>query len=295
MYINTSGLVLRETAYKDSSKILTVLAGGEGKLTVVARGALRRNSKLTAATQLLAFSEMTLYCSRDRWTLTEARSVEQFIGLRDDITLLALGAYFAELTEAVADEDSPNPELLPLCLNALFALSEKIKTPDYIKPAFELRLMAVSGFMPLIEHCAACGREEPGRAILDFISGTIHCSDCGLADDFCMRCDSSDSQRRIIDCNDVKTNCVSEFADEYDVTRDNHDAQTRDISGSCAVLSKGALRAARYIIGCEPKKLFAFTLSDSSLRELSFATEGYLLAHLERRFRTLDYFKEYKG
>ena len=241
MYINTTGLVLRETAYKDSSKILTVLTEGEGKLTVTARGALRRNSKLAAVTQLLVFSEMTLLSSRDRWTLTEARSVEQFIGLRDDIALLALGSYFAELTEAVADEDSPNPELLPLCLNALFALSEGIKQPAFVKPAFELRLMAVSGFAPIVMHCTKCRREELDRAFLDNAGGTICCGDC---------------------------------------------ARTGD-----AALDRGALSAMRYIISCNPKKLFSFSLGDDSLGELYSAAEGYLLAHLDRRFRTLEYYK----
>jgi len=240
MYINTTGLVLRETAYKDSSKILTVLTGAEGKLTVSARGALRKNSKLTAVTQLLAFSEMTLYCSRDRWTLTEGRSVEQFIGLRDDIVLLALGAYFAELIEAVADEDSPNPELLPLCLNALFALSEKIKTPEQVKPTFELRLMAASGFAPLVDHCSVCGRQDSEHTFLDITGGTICCDDC-------------------------KT-------------------------GEGIGLGKGALSAVRYIINCDPKKLFSFTLSDAALHELTVAAESYLLAQLDRKFRTLDYY-----
>ena len=117
MYVNTSGIVLREVLYKDSSKILTVLTDSEGKLTVSAHGAHRKNSKLAAVTGLLVFSEMTLLRKKDRWTMTEARSVEQFLGLRDDIKLLSLGAYIAELTEAVSDEDSPNSELLPLCLN----------------------------------------------------------------------------------------------------------------------------------------------------------------------------------
>ena len=91
------GLILRETAYKESSKILTILTAKNGKLTATARGALRRNSKLAAVTQLLAFSEMTLFLNRDRWTLTEARSIEQFIGLRSDVLLLSLASYFAEL------------------------------------------------------------------------------------------------------------------------------------------------------------------------------------------------------
>jgi len=242
MYVNTMGLVLRETPYKESSKILTVLTGREGKLTVTARGALRRTGKLAAVTQHLAFSEMTLFSNRDRWTLTEARSVEQFLGLRDDIALLSLGAYFAELAEAVADEDSLNHELLPLCLNALYALSEKLKAPEYVKPAFEFRIMAVTGFKPFLDCCSSCGREKPESAFLDLSGGTIRCVDCGPADD-------------------------------------------------AYALGKGPLSAVRYIIGCDAKKLFSFTLGEDALRELSAAAEGYLLAHLDRRFRTLDFYK----
>jgi DNA repair protein RecO (recombination protein O) len=58
-----------------------------------------------------------------------------------------------------------------------------------------------------------------------------------------------------------------------------------------ASLGRGALGAARYIIGCELKKLFSFKISDSALRELASFAEGYLLAHLDRRFRTLEYYK----
>ena len=252
MYVNTAGLILRETAYRDSSKILTVLTGSEGKLTVTARGALRRNSKLAAVTQLLAFSEMTLVSARDRWTLTEARSIEQFIGLRSDIALLSLASYFAELTEAVADEDCPNPELLPLILNSLFALSEGVKSPEYVKPVFELRLMRVSGLAPNVDRCAVCGRTSPERVHLDVSGGTIRCDACapGGSDAF-----SGGAP-----------------------------------SGSC-VLSGGVLGAMRYIIGCDPKKLFSFTLGETALRELLCVTEGYLLAHLDRRFRTLDFYR----
>ena len=178
MYINTTGIVLRETAYKDSGKILTVLTGSEGKLTVSARGALRRNSKFAATTQLLVFSEMTLFFSRDRCTLTEARSIEQFSGLRNDIVLLALGSYFAELIEAASDEDSPSPELLTILLNALYALSEGVKAPDYVKPAFELRLTAAAGFAPLLTCCAVCGSATPDRALLNVEGGVITCCDC---------------------------------------------------------------------------------------------------------------------
>jgi len=222
LFINTTGIVLREVQYKDSSKILTVLTSDEGKLTVSAHGAHRKNSKLAAVTGLLVFSEMTLQKKSERWTITEARTVEQFVGLRDDLKLLALGAYIAELTEALADEDSPNMELLPLCLNTLYALSEKIKTPEYVKPAFELRLLAISGFEPLLK--------QKGKG------------------------------------------------------------STETIEDGVLTLSAGAYNAAQYILSCESKKIFSFTLAEEPLRELSKVTEKYLLAHLDRAFKTLDYF-----
>ena len=222
MYINTTGIILREVQYKDTSKILTVLTSSEGKLTISAHGAHSKNSKLAAVTGLLVFSEMTLMKKKDRWTMTEARSVEQFIGLRDDLKLLALGTYIAELTEAVADEDSPNPELLPLCLNALYALSEKLKTPDFVKPAFELRLMAISGFEPVLNDLNSSGLTLPEDGVM--------------------------------------------------------------------ALSPAALCAADYILKCEAKKLFSFKLNNDALKELSRSTENYLLAHLDRQFRTLDYY-----
>ena len=55
MYINTKGLVLRETPYKESSRILTVLTSDLGKVTVSARGTKRKGSKTASSTQFSCF------------------------------------------------------------------------------------------------------------------------------------------------------------------------------------------------------------------------------------------------
>jgi DNA repair protein RecO (recombination protein O) len=56
-------------------------------------------------------------------------------------------------------------------------------------------------------------------------------------------------------------------------------------------LSRGALNAARYILNCDSKKLYSFSLGQPGLKELAKVTESYLLAHLDRQFRTLNYYK----
>ena len=172
----TCGLVLRETDTRDADKILTVLTPDRGKLAVIARGARRKGSRVAAACQLLAYSEMTLY-ERGQWTMLDAaNTIELFGGLRQDLTALSLAAYFAELTEAVAD--GCGGDVLPLLLNALYALSALRKPPQLVKPAFQLRLMALAGYEPMADACALCGAPEPENPMLDVVHGVVHCGKC---------------------------------------------------------------------------------------------------------------------
>ena len=178
MFKTISALILREVKYKEADKILTVLTPEDGKLTVKARGALRKSCRYGAACQALCYSEMTLFGSRGRWSVNEAETIEQFLMLRSDLALLALGSYFAEALEAVSDEDSPNPEILQLGLNSLYALSRRLYTPEHIKTAFELRLMCLAGFEPDVFACAVCGREESQDMLLSLRGGVMHCRGC---------------------------------------------------------------------------------------------------------------------
>ena len=45
MFTTTDALVLREVRYKEADRILTLLTSAEGKISVKARGALRKGSR----------------------------------------------------------------------------------------------------------------------------------------------------------------------------------------------------------------------------------------------------------
>ena len=85
MQLTTQGLVLREVNYKESDKILTVLTQDMGKLTVSARGSRKKGGGISAAAQMLVWSEMTLYEYRQRWSLKEAVTNREFRGVREDL------------------------------------------------------------------------------------------------------------------------------------------------------------------------------------------------------------------
>lgn len=181
MYVTTKGLVLREARYKEADRILTVLTADQGKLTVRARGALRKGSRTAAACQNLCFAEFTLFGNRGRWTADEASSVEQFLGLRDNFANLALGFYFAELLDTICAEEMPDPRALSLGLNALYALTNGLWEPERIKSVFELRLLCAEGYEPAVAVCGVCGNPELTEPMFSPDSGMAHCRACGGA------------------------------------------------------------------------------------------------------------------
>ena len=178
MHIVTRGLVLREVAYKEADKILTVLTEEGGKRTVKARGCRRKGSRLAAAAQLLVWSEMTLFAYRDHLNMNEATPLEQFWGVRSDMDKLALASYFAETMEAVALEGRPDPGLLSLILNSLYALDKLQKPLPLVKAAYELRLLCLAGYEPMLDACAVCGAAQPEEPRLSLTDGVLHCRGC---------------------------------------------------------------------------------------------------------------------
>lgn len=78
-----------------------------------------------------------------------------------------------------------------------------------------------------------------------------------------------------------------------------------DLSGGCLLcedcksnyvglrqpLSTAVAEAMRYVVSCDPKKLFAFSLGKDHLQQLSNIAEAYLITQLERGFPTLDFYK----
>ncbi|MDY2807763.1 MAG: DNA repair protein RecO [Oscillospiraceae bacterium] len=180
MFLKTDGLVVRQVNYKDNDQILTVLTKEHGLMTLKARGVRSRSSRLKGACQLLAYSEFTVFENRGFHTIDEANAIQMFPELRTDIELLSLASYFAQVAEVLSQEDMPNPELLSLTLNALYALCRRLCTPELVKAAFELRAACLGGYTPELSGCAVCGDPEPDR--FDVRGGILCCASCSAGE-----------------------------------------------------------------------------------------------------------------
>ena len=139
----TTGLVLKETRYKESDRILTILTPELGVISAAAQSSLRLKSKLFSACGLFCYSEFTLVPGRNMYTVREAEVKNVFHGISSSIEGMSLAMYMAEMAMTLSPTGQEAQRELRLLLNCFYMISES-KTEE--RPATLIRA-----------HCMRCG------------------------------------------------------------------------------------------------------------------------------------------
>ena len=174
----TKGLVIREQTIGESDRLVTLLTADFGLVKAFVRRAKQIKSRLGSATTLFAYSDFSLYRSKDAFVVDDASPIEVFFGLRKDIDRLTLAQYFAQLAYEMSAEEQPEEEVLRLTLNSLHLLCKGEKSLAQIKAVFELRALCLGGYMPSILACDNCGTYETKTMYFDTLEGKIYCENC---------------------------------------------------------------------------------------------------------------------
>jgi len=159
-------------------RLVTILTPDLGVIRAFVKKARRIKGASAAATQLLGYSNLSLFRNRDTYTVDEADAIDIFFELRSDIERLALAQYFCEICSTVGTEGNESAEELRLILNCLHMLARnETCVPMMIKAIFELRMAAVSGFMPELHECSHCAKNSDNM-FFSVTDGTLFCSEC---------------------------------------------------------------------------------------------------------------------
>lgn len=176
---NCDGIVLRNRALGEADRIITFYTKQEGKLDAVARGARRPRSRLAGSTQPFTLGQYSLFHGKGLDSISQCQVEEGFAALRDDLGRMAHATYACELIEQLTTDHDANEELFYLLLGALhlYAAGGDL---SLITRIFELRALAITGYQPALERCAACGGPLDGPAQLRFAvaQGGVVCPNC---------------------------------------------------------------------------------------------------------------------
>lgn len=190
---NAIAIVIRRLNYSETDKILTLYSRELGRFTAIAKGARKTVSRLSGATEVLTCTNFNLATGKSMDVVAQAEVRESFTALRQDLTRLAHGLYFADLVDHAVLDHEPNTALFDLLLASLY-LVQDAKSPEIAARWFELQLLADLGYQPNLQQCTVCHEEvvvvrgqtiEP-RYALSAAHGAIVCSlhsRAGLIDD----------------------------------------------------------------------------------------------------------------
>ncbi|GIN20025.1 MAG TPA: DNA repair protein RecO [Bacillus bacterium] len=153
------GIVIRTTDYGESNKITTIYSREAGKISAMARGAKKTNSRLAAVSQLFTYGYFLLQTGRGLGTLQQGEIISPLRGLKEDIFKTAYASYIVEMVDRSTQDNDPNPYLFELMHQSLNYISEDYD-PDIITHIFEMKMLQVLGLYPEMKKCSVCGATE---------------------------------------------------------------------------------------------------------------------------------------
>ncbi|GER66931.1 DNA repair protein RecO [Weizmannia acidilactici] len=156
MFEKCEGIVIKNTDYGESNKILHIYTREFGKLSVMARGAKKPNSRLAAVSQIFTYGNFLFQPSRGLGTLQQGEIVSSMRYIREDIFKTAYAVYVIELLDKAVEDKKKNPFLFELLLRTLEYIDEGYDT-EIITNIFEMKMLNVLGLYPSMDKCAVCG------------------------------------------------------------------------------------------------------------------------------------------
>lgn len=159
-YLRTKGIIIKEVVFGEADKIVTVLTGTRGKITVYAKNVRRPRNRLSASVQLLCYCDFVLFKGREMYSINSCEVIESFYNIRNDITKLTYAAHMIDIINDSAQENQPAYKMLQLLLNSLHMIANTDKSPELVTRIFELRLLTILGYAPNVKNCIICGKEN---------------------------------------------------------------------------------------------------------------------------------------
>ncbi|WP_035343779.1 DNA repair protein RecO [Alkalihalobacillus hemicellulosilyticus] len=150
------GIIIRTIDYGETNKVVTLFTKELGKIGVMARGAKKPKSRLSAASQLFMYGVFVIQTSSGLGVLHQADITSSFRDIRNDLVRAAHASYILELTDKLTDEKKRYSEIFKLLYQILIYIDEGIDV-EVLKMIFETKMLAVAGVKPELDQCASCG------------------------------------------------------------------------------------------------------------------------------------------
>lgn len=191
MILSTEAIVLRTMKYSETSLIATLFTRDHGKMSVLAKGARRKNRPFGAALEPMNHVHAVIYHKpqRDLQLITQCDLVARYPAILADLDRMAIGMAAVELLHLSTGQDEAHPEVFELTLDLFKSLQDATHGHQKALYVYEIKLLGLLGFKPSLRECVSCKKEigliegqMPGGMVRMTGNG-IACRNCAATSD----------------------------------------------------------------------------------------------------------------
>jgi DNA repair protein RecO (recombination protein O) len=246
-------IVLKRTDFGEADRLLTLYTPDQGKIRAIAKGARKPSSRKSGHVELFTHTSLLIAKGRQLDIITQADTLDAFVGLQKNLERLGHAYYLAELVDRFVEEANESRPLFNLLLDALNWLGDDAAEPLLLARYFELHLLQHVGYRPQLFHCVNCGREiEPIENYFSAEAGGI-----------------------------IDPNCMQTEREKLP----GHGSDS-------LAISLNALKVLRFLQTREWVTARVLRLNDSVHEEVEMLMQRYIAHHLERNLKSVEFLRE---
>ena len=169
------GIILSETNYSESSKILNVLTSEYGLIGIMSKGCRNVKSKLRGVSRKLIYGTFNVYYKENGLsTLISVDIINSFSKTMMDLERISYASYLLDLSLQVVRQSED--DFFFLLRDSLLKIEEGFN-PLVITNIFEIKILDYLGVRPNIDSCSMCGSDK-GIVTISAHRGGYVCRNC---------------------------------------------------------------------------------------------------------------------
>ena len=178
--VHFRAIVVRHTNYDEADRFITFLTPYQGKVSALAKGVRKLNSRKAGHLQPFTYVDVQLSKGTGAaWLITQAATIEAYPEITESFDKTVRASCILELAERFSLENVENFQLFQLTLDTLrrFAVFRDIFPAQRY---FDLQMLSVTGYRPQLFECVRCGKKiRPEDQFFHYGMGGVLCPDCG--------------------------------------------------------------------------------------------------------------------
>lgn len=142
------GIIIKRFSYREADRVLTLMTKRHGRITVLAKGVRKMNSRKRGSVELFNVVKIQAVKGKGFHILTEVETLEPLETLRNDLDKVKSAFYLCELIDKMIPEHETNSLVYELLSKSLRGLSNPNADIRVWENYFKHRIVRILGFWP---------------------------------------------------------------------------------------------------------------------------------------------------